>query len=178
MNRPIPIDLLTELLEYDTSSPSGLRWKTRGRGRRRNRVAGRDFNGYFQTRLGGTLYYNHRLIWALHYGDPGEMQIDHRDGDPSNVCLENLREATPATNARNMGSKGGTSKYLGVTLDSRTGRWISQITYQAERKYLGSFASEVEAAGAYDSAARSLHPGSRLNFPQPTDPNTTPAWLS
>ena len=50
-------------------------------------------------------------------------------------------------------AKPTTSKYFGVTLHRRTGRWIAQITVDHSHIYLGMFGLEEDAAKAYDAAA-------------------------
>lgn len=56
-----------------------------------------------------------------------------------------------------------TSRYLGVTWHKRGKKWMARFG----DKYLGLFASEVEAAQAYDEAARrALGRKARVNFSQ------------
>lgn len=43
----------------------------------------------------------HRLIWAWHFGDPGEQIIDHIDRDPTNSRIENLRLSDHSKNCLN-----------------------------------------------------------------------------
>ena len=58
------------------------------------------------------------------------------------------------------------SKYRGIGLDKRrkTKPWRAQITIDGKMQYLGSYATEEEAARAYDAEGARL--GQELNFPE------------
>lgn len=95
----------------------------------------------------------HRLIIGVY---SPEVLIDHRDGDGLNNCKNNLRVCTPAQNSMNrLPLKiGKSSKYKGVHLD-KGGRWIASIGGKKKSdRYLGTFGSEVDAAKAYNEAAK------------------------
>lgn len=47
----------------------------------------------------------------------------------------------------------GSSQYRGVSWDARRGRWIAQIAPRGQHRLLGRFATEEEAALAYNAAA-------------------------
>jgi hypothetical protein len=96
----------------------------------------------------------HRLIANA---QPGEI-IDHVDGDTLNCRRSNLRRVTRGQNAQNRrpNQKPGTSKYKGVFLCRSTGRFRAQIAKNRKRIYLGSFASEEDAARAYNAKAMEL----------------------
>jgi len=58
-----------------------------------------------------------------------------------------------------------TSKYKGVHWDISGAKWMSKIKVNRRTIYLGSYNLEVEAALAYDVAARQYHKQfARLNF--------------
>lgn len=64
----------------------------------------------------------------------------------------------------------GPSKYRGITWDTKRGRWQVRIGGKKDRKFIGSFLTEEEAARAWDLAAQARWPGfAQLNFPSPTD---------
>lgn len=115
----------------------------------------------------------HRIGWYLFHGQWAADMIDHIDGNPANNRLDNLRLATPAQNAHNSrkrtSKRASSSPFKGVFLASKTfpGRpWRAVITQDGESIFLGFFATEVEAAQAYDAKAKELRGEfARLNFP-------------
>jgi hypothetical protein len=113
---------------------------------------------YARTESDGKHLFMHNLL--VDYPKP-----DHIDGDGLNNQKSNLRPATPSQSAMNRGNFSGTSsRYKGVTWGKRN--WAARITCNGETYNLGRFQSEVEAAVAYDTAARELFGEyARLNFP-------------
>lgn len=101
-------------------------------------------------------------------GAPLGVHVDHIDGNPSNNQRENLRLCNMTQNLANQqkmrGRKGKpcSSPYKGVSRDNRSGRW----KMSCNDKYLGTFATETEAALAYDlEAVRLWGEFARINFP-------------
>lgn len=95
---------------------------------------------------------------------------DHINGNGLDNRRVNLRPVTTRQNAQNERSRGGASQFKGVTRATRKegGRWQARIrTADGRRLHLGTYLTEVEAAVAYDNAARSLHGQfAALNFPR------------
>lgn len=62
---------------------------------------------------------------------------------------------------------GTTSKFRGVSFDRPSGKWRAGLTHKGRRYYLGYFATEVDAAKAYNEKAISIiGPNAVLNeFP-------------
>lgn len=112
----------------------------------------------------------HRLIMNI---QDNALHIDHINHDGLNNCKNNLRIATARQNQRNSRSRlGSTSNYLGIYLQTVKYKnktynyWHSQIRgFNSEVIFLGTYKSEIEAARAYDEAAKKYHGEfANLNF--------------
>ena len=117
-----------------------------------------------------TTCFMHRLILGLQPGDP---QVDHRDGDGLNNQRNNLRLAT---NSQNQANSNGSpsrrkSRYKGVywNRDSRYragGRWRAEIKVNG-RKMARIARTEIDAARIYNELAiRHFGEFARLNDTQ------------
>lgn len=97
---------------------------------------------------------------------PCGIVVDHINGNPLDNRRQNLRFCTIQQNNFNRRAVGGTSVYKGVR-KTKSGKWSSAIRINGADTYLGTFASEEDAARAYDTAAR-VHHGefACVNFPQ------------
>ncbi len=85
--------------------------------------------------------------------------VDHQDGNGLNNTRDNLSIVTAAENSYNRRkmAREGTSKYKGVSRDRRNNRYRAIITYKGQVLHLGSFDNEIDAAKAYDEAAKELY---------------------
>lgn len=122
--------------------------------------------GYAFTNGGGrrerrTIYMHREIL-----GAPAGLEVDHADGDPLNNQRENLRLCTRSQNEANKPAYGGTSRYKGVCWDAGKRKWKAQVQIAGKRTHIGRYATEMEAARAYDAAARNeFGPFARANFP-------------
>ena len=100
---------------------------------------------------------------------PAGMTIDHINGDGLDNRRANLRICTRAENCRNRRKqqKPTASIYKGVQRRKPAG-WCAVIRACGLQRHLGNFRDEVEAAKAYDAAARKFHGAfACVNFPRP-----------
>jgi len=151
------LDTISSLFAFDAETGKF----THRAGRRAGKVAGETAGSppYRRLAIGGTFYYAHRVAWVLITGDdPGEMQIDHINGDRLDNSACNLRLSTNAENCRNSKTpKDNTSGFKGVSWDKSKNRWQAKITINGEQKMLGRFDNPNDAYAAYCSAAKVYH---------------------
>lgn len=110
--------------------------------------------------------YRNVLMHRLIMGNPEGKSIDHIDGDGLNNQRHNLRICSVAQNAHNATRMStNTSGFKGVFWDRRSQTWRAGVMAYGKRKWLGCFNSPVQAALAYDKAAREYHGEfARTNF--------------
>lgn len=111
--------------------------------------------------------YLHRAVTNA----PDGMFVDHINGDPFDNRRANLRICTRAENQRNRTKqRNNRSGYKGVyawagRYDS--GKWIARVGINGGSVKVGVFTDPVEAAHAYDKAAKRIHGAfASLNFPE------------
>lgn len=94
----------------------------------------------------------HRLMWVLAKGVWPTHEIDHKDGDPANNHIDNLREATHAQNKQNSRARRDSATGLkGVSV--HRGGFTANIQTGKRKTYLGKFRSPELAHEAYRMAA-------------------------
>jgi hypothetical protein len=133
---------------------------------------------YAASTEGKTKIRMHRFILGI--TDP-KVQVDHEDHNGLNNQRHNLRFCNHQQNQANKPKQRGTysSQFKGVRWDKQRNKWRAQLWVNGRKVYPGTFTDEVQAALAYDAAARE-HFGefAYCNFP-PQKPcsNSAPASM-
>ncbi len=91
----------------------------------------------------------HRILLRAHKG----VLVDHVDRNPLNNQKINLRVASALQNAQNRSPrKCRISKYKGI--HKVNGKWRVRIQVNGERIHIGYYDNDLDAARAYDKAAK------------------------
>jgi hypothetical protein len=107
-----------------------------------------------------------RIEKGMHTLLTGWAIADHVDHDGLNNQRSNLREATSQQNRFNSRPGPGSSRFKGVHWAKQNQRWNARIHTRGVIYGLGSYENEIDAALAYDTAARELFGEfAYLNFP-------------
>lgn len=101
----------------------------------------------------GKMIRMHRIIMSASDSD----KIDHINGNGLDNRRCNLRVCTQSQNIKNQRKTRGTSKYKGVHWHKPNKKWVVQIKLNGIGRYVGCFISEIQAAKAYNKAAKKLH---------------------
>ena len=150
-----PIKTIRSLLDYDPDTGI-FRWKIRGRGRRKSKIAGHiTKRGYITIETNHNQFRAHRLAWYITYGYlPKELDHINRNKSDNRIC--NLRECSSSENGANRESY-RVGKYKGVCFCKRHKKYLSQIGYNNKLYFLGYFDTPELAALAYNAKALELY---------------------
>ncbi|MHC4185837.1 MAG: HNH endonuclease [Planctomycetota bacterium] len=109
--------------------------------------------------------YMHKLVCPA----PAGMIVDHINRNSVDNRRVNLRAATQKQNVwnRKFARKRGRTRYNGIRWDKNKEKWQVRLTIDGRRRSFGYYADEIEAAKAYDRAARKYRGEyAFLNFPE------------
>jgi hypothetical protein len=125
---------------------------------------------------------NNELLHRAILQPKREEVIDHKNGNPLDNRLKNLRVCTILENTRNMKKWAPKTKfqYKGVNLrkDGMLKPWVARIRHGGKKISLGCYYCEYGAAKAYDRAAKELFGEfANLNFPEPVQAEDESSFL-
>jgi hypothetical protein len=153
---------------FDTLNRRRWRWNADGKS-----------SGHVMSGSRDTFVYLHHVVLGMRSG----VVVDHRNNDGLDCRRENLRVASIQGNGANrgkfLGSRGRrfTSRYKGVInrskhLSAGADPWLARIRVDGQLIHLGRFATEHEAALAYDRAAvQHFGEFAKTNFPLEAHPS-------
>lgn len=120
---------LIKRLRYD-SKTGKVYWID---GVRKDKEAGTVKNkyGYRAIQLGERKYATHRVIWYMHHGDPGSLEVDHINRDVSDNRIENLRLVPREVNKQNR-----SGLCIQPTLYNK---WQGSFKHKHKRIHVGNF---------------------------------------
>lgn len=123
-------EFLQKYFYIDESSPTGLRWVTEY-GKYKHKFKRGDVAGgtvprgdYFRVGLNRESYAVHRVIMALLGYDLSTMVVDHKDGNPTNNKLDNLRVVPQSENLKNLSKRDDNSSgHTGINYSEVSKNW-------------------------------------------------------
>lgn len=123
-----------------------------------SRVGARRPDGYYYCCVNKKREYVHRLIWTILNGPiPNGYGIDHKDRNPSNNYIDNLRLATQQENRMNCGkAKKNKSGFRGVYFLTPN-CWAVQIGLNKKKTTIGYAKTPELAHEIHKQAALKLY---------------------
>jgi hypothetical protein len=103
------------------------------------------------------IVYMHREIMGLKHGD--KREVDHHNHDDLDNQDHNLRICTRRENVYNTRKqkRKTSSRYKGVSWNKQRDNWRVRITVNGKEIHLGFYHNEINAAKAYDEAAKKYY---------------------
>jgi hypothetical protein len=164
---------LRQLVRYDEATGK-LFWKARkavhfggshiackrwnGRWAEKEALSFKGPKGYLYGSLLKTLFFAHRVAWAVKKRRWPLGDIDHINGDRADNRIENLREASKSQNSMNQKARcNNKSGFKGVRFYENAGKFGARIQGpDGKRLFLGLHATPEAAHAAYCAAASEL----------------------
>jgi len=120
--------------------------------------------GYRVIKIKGKVYKAHRLIYHM-FNEKWDItdtsqnnSIDHRDNDPSNNNIDNLRVATSSQNRANSGNlKNNISNAKNVYWNKERGNWRVRVRLNYKNHCGGSFVNKEDAIAKAIQMRDELH---------------------
>ena len=159
------LENIKEYLQYNEETGELIWIKTPSNAVKVGDVAGNiNPDGRKRIQFFNKLYYSNKLTWLLKTGRYPDEMVDHKDNNPSNDKFDNLRLANNQTNHQNQRLRSDSKTgYKGVS--KAKNRFQARIVVNGKRLNLGCYSSPIEAAIAYDNAAKQYYGEfARTNF--------------
>lgn len=149
-------DYLKTILHYDAATGIFV-WlqPPKYHPRMLGKAAGCNSTGYTIIRINNKKHKAHRLAWLYVYGELPMLEIDHKDGNPYNNSIGNLRLCVNPQNQANRKRQQG--KRLPKGVRRNRDRFVARISFNKELITIGSFSTAQEASDAYFDKARELY---------------------
>ena len=155
-------DTIIDLFEYRDND---LYWKEQPGSVDISKPAGCiNDRGYRLIRIKGNNYRAHRLIYQM-FNEQWDItdtsrdnSIDHRDNDPLNNNIDNLRVATNSQNGANsVKQKNNTSGTTGVSWNKAAEKWRVQVKLNKKHHWGGYFVNKEDAIAKATEMRDQLH---------------------
>jgi hypothetical protein len=157
---------LKELLHYDPETGCFVWRVARSARAKAGTVAGSLWRGYVNISVDAKIYTAHRLAWLYVTGAWPTNVIDHINRFRSDNRWCNLRLSTQTLNAQNARlRRDNQSGAKGVSWHEGNRKWRARIQADKKQLFLGWFSTFEDAAAAYKTAARTLHPHANDQVP-------------
>ena len=133
-HKPLPaLDILRAILRYNPHTGAFLRY-------RKTKKEWVKMNPTRSISINASHYMAHRLAYLLHHGtDPGDLMVDHINGDDTDNRITNLRMVTAAQNSMNRVSS-ARSGHKGIYL-TPSGQYAVQVCRTQGRGEVGAYGS-------------------------------------
>ena len=154
--KEVSAELVRYLLDYDPLTGI-LHWKNPTMKRvKKGDIAGNVDGGRLRIGIYNRNFHASNIAWLHFYGEWPKFELDHRNRDPLDNSITNLRDVTGAVNCWNKGKKNtNTSGFKGV--NKHPDGWHARIAANGVRYHLGAYSTAELASGAYRIAAAALH---------------------
>jgi hypothetical protein len=123
-------------------------------------VNGRGYYSIYLYKDGGKRAWDiHKLVaitFLNHIPSGMKIVVDHINNIKTDNRVENLQLTTQRKNA-SKDKKGGSSKYLGVSISRSCKKWRARIYIDGKENHLGSFDTEYEAHLEYQKALNKIN---------------------
>jgi hypothetical protein len=120
-----------------------------------SKVGSVDRKGYIHTSIYGKPYLVHRIIFLMEYGYLPH-DVDHKDKNPSNNHIDNLRPATRTQNQYNGTRKRAKDNLKHVYWTPRLNKWVVRININGKMRHIGVF-NNLELADLVATEARAKY---------------------